>query len=66
MNLLQKPRQHFAWRPRINSDHEFNSFVRSSESEATLDLHALNDIEELAHESGAPEDEAEPIKIGPS
>jgi hypothetical protein len=66
MNLLQKPRQHFAWRPRINSEHEFNSFVRSSESEASLDLHTLNDSEEVAHESGVREDEGEPIKIAPS
>ena len=66
MNLLQKPRQHFAWRPRINSDHEFNPFVRSSESEASLDQHSLNDVEESTHESGVREDEAEPIKIGPS
>jgi len=66
MNLLQKPRHHFAWRPRINSDHEFNSFVRSSESEATLDLRTLTDIEDSTHESGAREDEAEPIRVGPS
>lgn len=66
MNLLQKPRQHFAWRPRVNSEHDFNSFVRSSESEAIVDLHTLNDSEELTHESGLHEDEAEPIKIGPS
>jgi hypothetical protein len=66
MNLLQKPRQHFAWRPRINSDHEFNSFVRSSGSEATVDMHTLNDSEEVTHESGVREDGGEPIKIGPS
>jgi hypothetical protein len=66
MNLLQKPGQHFAWRPRINSDHEFNSFVRSSGSESSFDLHTLNDTEELTHESGRHEHEAEPIKFAPS
>ena len=66
MNLLQKSRQHFAWRPQVNSDHEFNPFVRSSESEASLNRRTLSDIEESTHESGAREDEPEPIKHGPS
>jgi hypothetical protein len=66
MNLLQKPRQHFAWRPRVNSDHEFNPFVRSSEAEASLEQPTLKDIEEWTHESVAETEEAEPIKIAPS
>ena len=40
--------------------------MRSGESEATVDLHTLNDSEEVTHESGVREDKEEPIKIGPS
>jgi hypothetical protein len=49
----------------MSSEHEFNPFVRSTESEASIDRGTLEEIEELTHESDAREDEAEPIKSRP-
>ena len=61
----QKPKQHRVWRPRMSSDHEFNPFVRATDSDTSIDRGTLEEIEELTHESDAREDEAEPIKIRP-
>jgi hypothetical protein len=61
----QRPRQHRVWRPRMSADHEFNPFVRSTGSEASIDRGTLEEIEELKQESDAREDEPEPIKIRP-
>ena len=64
---ISKPKEHRAWRPRMNSDHDLNPFIRAvGSSDSDFDRRTLEEIEELAHESEAREDEAEPIKIGPS
>ena len=62
MNIT-KPKEHRAWRPRMNSDAEFNPFMHTTgTSEESFDHRSLEQIEEQRHESNAPEDEAEPIK----
>jgi hypothetical protein len=63
---IHKPRQHRVWRPRMSSDSEFNPFVRSTQSDASLDHRTLDeDIEELTQESEG-ESKSEPIKSVPS
>lgn len=56
-----KHKEHLAWRPRVNSEHEFNPFQSVNGSDTRR--RTLEEVEELMHESEAREDEAEPIKI---
>jgi hypothetical protein len=60
--------KHRVWRPRMDSDHVFNPFTRSTQSEAFLNADMLEDIEPMpvGSEAEGREAQADPLKSNPS